>query len=225
MQGLYKLGRGAKEDPRRFAAVAGATALASIALYLAYQDDPDFRAREDWYRESYWWFRIGDVAYRIPKPFEIGAIATLAERGVEAMVSGEFTGAESAKRMAAIAWSQLSLNPTPQLFKPALDLWANVDSFTGRRIETMGMERLSPPQRIAPNTSAVTQFAGNANVPQLYESGQRFEQTLADLHHLRQIGALEQANELHGERGRRSTNATSAPRQGTPCKSRPPLIA
>lgn len=104
------------------------------------------------------------MAYRLPKPFEIGALATLAERGVEAMTSDEFNGKQFAQRMAAIAWSLLSLDPTPQVFKPALELWSNTDSYTGRPIETESMERLSPSQRIAANTSAVAQLLGKANV-------------------------------------------------------------
>jgi hypothetical protein len=38
--------------------------------------------------------------------------------------------------------------PVPQMFKPMLDLYANEDSFTGRQIETRGMENLSKSERI-----------------------------------------------------------------------------
>jgi hypothetical protein len=96
LQGLYKLGRGAVEDPRRFGIVVGGAALASMALLLAYKDDDDWKQREDWDRETYWWFKIGDKAFRIPKPFEIGAIATLAERGLELMASDDLTGKQFA---------------------------------------------------------------------------------------------------------------------------------
>ena len=44
IQGLYRLGRGAKANPHRFSAVTGAVALASVALYLAQRDDEDYRA-------------------------------------------------------------------------------------------------------------------------------------------------------------------------------------
>jgi hypothetical protein len=37
-------------------------------------------------------------------------------------------------------FNQLSMNPTPQLVKPLMDIYANKDAFTGRPIETMGME-------------------------------------------------------------------------------------
>ncbi len=164
LQGLYKLGRGAQEDPRRFAYVVGGAALASIALLLAYKDDDDWKQREDFDRETFWWFKIGDKAFRIPKPFEIGAIGTLAERGIEAMFTNELTGKQFAERVGSIISQQLSMNPVPQLIKPMIEAWANRDFFTDRPIESMGMERLSRSERIAPNTSAVAQLAGKAGL-------------------------------------------------------------
>jgi hypothetical protein len=164
VQGLYKIGRGAVEDPRRFAAIMGAATLASLALMLAYKDDDDWKQREDWDRETFWWFKVGDKAFRIPKPFEIGAIATVAERGLEAMINPEFGGKDFADRVFNILWSQLSLNPTPQFFAPMLEVWANKDTFTDRPIESQGMEKLSPSERIGANTSAAAQLLGKNNV-------------------------------------------------------------
>lgn len=162
VQGLYRLGRGAKEDPRRFGYVVGATALASIALMLAYGDDDDWKAREDWDRDAFWWFKIGDVAYRIPKPFEIGAMGTIAERSVELVTSDEMTGERFAERMKQMLLGTFAANPIPQMFKPMIDLYANKDSFTGREIESMAMERLSKPERYGPNTSALARVLGSA---------------------------------------------------------------
>lgn len=164
LQGLYKLGRGAAEDPRRFAYVVGATALASMALLLAYKDDDDWKQREDFDRESFWWFKIGDKAFRIPKPFEIGALGTLAERGLEALITDELTGKQFAQRMGSVVGQQLSMNPVPQLFMPMIEMWANKDSFTGRPIESMGMDKLSPSERIGPRTSAFAQLVGKNGI-------------------------------------------------------------
>lgn len=160
VQGLYKLGRGAAEDPRRFAYVIGATALASIALLLAYKDDDDWKRREDFDRESFWWFKIGDKAFRIPKPFEIGAIGTLAERAVELFATNDLTSKQFAARMGAVVSQQLSMNPVPQLFMPMAEVWANQNTFTNRPIESQGMEKLSPDKRSGPDTSVFAQLAG-----------------------------------------------------------------
>ena len=153
LQGLYKLGRASAEDKARFGAVLGAVAVASIGLMLAYQDDDDWKKREDWDRNNNWWFKIGGVAFRIPKPFEIGSMATLAERGLEYFISPEMTGKRLYKNYKDIFLDSLSMNPTPQLVKPIVDLYANKDSFTGRPIETMGMERLKPQYRYTQGTS------------------------------------------------------------------------
>jgi hypothetical protein len=140
--------------------VTGAITLAGLALLFAYHDDDDWKQREDWDRETYWWFKIGNKAFRIPKPFEIGALASIVERGFEAAFTDQLTGKQFAKRVGAIVGQQLSLNPVPQLFVPIIETWANINTFTGRPIETMGMEKLSSPMRIGPDTSAFAQLAG-----------------------------------------------------------------
>lgn len=162
MQGLYKLGRSAKADKRRFGAVVLAMSLASVALMLAYHDDDDWKRREDWDRDNYWWFKIGNTAYRIPKPFEVGAIATLAERGAELWVSDEMTSSRFFDRLQFLLGSTFAFNPVPQLFKPAVDVYANHDQFTDRPIETMGMERLSKPERFTHRTSETAKLLGKA---------------------------------------------------------------
>lgn len=163
IQGLYKLGRAAKEDPARFATVLGGTALASLALLAIYGDDDDWKKREDFDRDNYWWFKVGGVAYRIPKPFEIGAIASLAERGVELFTDDEMTTKRFLGRVKALASDNLNMNPVPQAVKPIIDLYANKDMFTGRPIETMGMEKLDPEYRYNTSTSMLARGASTAS--------------------------------------------------------------
>lgn len=162
IQGLYKLGKSAQEDPRRFGMVLGATALASIALMAAYADDDDWKKREDWDRNNNWWFKFGGVAFRIPKPFEIGAIATMAERGLEYFTSKEMTGKRLGQNYWHIIMDNLSMNPVPQLAKPIIDVYSNKDSFSGRPIETMGMEKLKSQYRYTQNTSMVARGLSTA---------------------------------------------------------------
>jgi hypothetical protein len=165
LQGLYKLGRAGKQDIRRLGYVLGAVSLASLALLLAYEDDEDWRRRSDADRNNYWWFKVGGVAVRVPKPFEIGAVGTLAERGYELMFNPEMTGKRFGKNMSDIVMSQLAMNPTPQLFKPMMDLYANRDSFTGRDIESMGMELLRKADRYDERTSELARFLGGLGLP------------------------------------------------------------
>jgi len=153
MQGMYKLGRGVAEDPRKFATVLGAAALFSVALMAAYGDDDDWKKREDWDRNNFWWFKMGGTAFRIPKPFEIGAMATLAERGLEYFVSDDMTGERLRNNVLKLLGDNLSMNPVPQMVKPIIDVYANKDSFTGRPLESMSMEKLRPDYRFDARTS------------------------------------------------------------------------
>jgi hypothetical protein len=176
LQGLYKLGRdgitptyrvicnattgkpleiGDKQKAARFATISSAVMLASLSLYAMYKDDEDFKRREDWDRDNFWWFKIGETAFRIPKPFEIGALGTIAERTYEQIADESVEGKVFASRLNHILMDTFSLNPTPQMIKPLIDLYANKDSFTGAPIESGGMENLSKQERINSRTSGL----------------------------------------------------------------------
>lgn len=165
LQGLYKLGRATQQDWQRMAYTLGVVSAASVALMLAYKDDEDWRRRPDWHRDNYWWFKVGDKAFTMPKPFELGAVATIAERVAELLASDEMTGERFARSMRNLVSSQLSMNPIPQLLMPTAEIWANRDSFTGKQIEGMGMEHLRPEDRYTDRTSEVGRFLGRLGLP------------------------------------------------------------
>ena len=165
LQGLYKLGRAAGEDPRRFASVAMAVSLVSVALLAAYHDDEDWKRREDWDRDTYWWFKIGDRAYRIPKPFEVGAIGTIAERTAELMFSKEMTSKRFGERLRHMFSQTFAFDPFPQAIKPLLDIYANKDSFTGRAIESQADQRLRPQDRYSERTPEIARLLGQWGLP------------------------------------------------------------
>lgn len=145
-----------KQAAMRFWSVTGTIALATIALYLNNRDDEEYKKLEDWQKDTYWFFRISeDHAIFIPKPFEVGAIATLAERLTEQAVDDSATGELFADRLSHMLLDTFSFSPVPQAFQPALDIYSNYDAFTGRPIEGMGMERLSPSLRRRSNTTAL----------------------------------------------------------------------
>jgi hypothetical protein len=184
LQGLYKLGRdgitptyrvianattgaelqiGDKEKAQRFMVMSSAIAMASILLYGAYKDDEDFQRREGWDRDNFWWFKIGDTQFRIPKPFEIGAFGTIAERTYEQIVDDSVEGKVFGERLNHILMDTFSLNPMPQMIKPLIDLYANKDSFTSAPIESAGMERLSKQERATNKTSGVAIALGGVS--------------------------------------------------------------
>lgn len=176
IQGLYKLGRDGiiptsrvlynsvtgqpidatdAQKAKQFSVVSGAVVLASLMLYMAFKDDDDYKKREQWDRDNFWWFKLPgmDAAVRIPKPFEIGAFGTLAERTAEQIFDQGAEGRVFEQSLKRMLTDTFAINPMPQMFKPLVDLYANKDSFTGAPIETAGMERLSKAERIATGTS------------------------------------------------------------------------
>lgn len=158
-----------KQQATRFALTTFMVSLASVALYLTFKDDKDFKEREQWDRDMYWWFKIPgvDQPFRIPKPFEVGALGTIAERIAEQLCDPEAGGKLFAERMGAMLTQTFAFDPTPQLFKPLLDVAANKDSFTQRPIETLDMERLSPELRKRANTSALATGLSQAGLGKL----------------------------------------------------------
>jgi len=148
IQGLDKLGRAmSKEQRAQLLTVLGAYSLASIGLYLAFKDDEDFKKREQWDRDTYHWFKVGDTAFRIPKPFEVGAIGTIFERMTEQIVDSDVHGSLFAERLGHVITETFAFDARPQLITPAIEVYANKDSFTDRPIEPLWMKRLPPSER------------------------------------------------------------------------------
>ena len=185
IQGLYKLGRDGlvptgrvlynsmtgkeldlddKKKAQAFSIVSSAVCLASLALYYGFKDDEEFQKRSDWDRDNFWWIRLPgmEAAMRIPKPFEIGALGTIAERTAEQIFDADSEGKQFTSAISRMVWDTFAMNFTPQVFKPMVDLYANKDSFTGAPIETAGMEALSKAERKADTTSPLA--IGLANV-------------------------------------------------------------
>ena len=175
VQGLYKLGRDGinptvrvfynsitgkeieqtdKQKAQSFGIVTMAVCLASLALYFAFKDDEEYKKRDDWDRDNFWWFKLPgmDYALRIPKPFEIGAFGTIAERVAEQIFDQGAEGKQFEKSLKNMITNTFAVN-LPQFVKPLVDLYANKDSFTGAPIESAGMERLSKQERATDSTS------------------------------------------------------------------------
>jgi hypothetical protein len=172
LQGMYKLGRdgldpvvqvlggeadaSTRQKAAKFSTVLGAVTLMGVALYLINSDDEEYKKLEEWQRDSFFWIKIPGTDnkwLRIPKPFEMGAFATVAERITEQMVDDKVEGKVFAQRLKHVLLENLAMNPIPQVIKPLYEISANKDGFTGRAIESQGMERLSKENRVNQGTS------------------------------------------------------------------------
>ena len=149
-----------KQLAGRFWAVTGAVSLAMLALYLENHDEEWYKELEEWEKDTYTHFNIGSQKFRIPNPFEVGAIGTMMVRTAEQFVDDEATGELFAQRMWHMMTQTFAVG-MPQAMQPALDVYANKDSFTNRPIENMGMQNLSPELRKRYNTTVVATGISN----------------------------------------------------------------
>lgn len=135
IQGLGKLSRELRDNPREIAKRAGMITAMSLGLLALNWDDERYEALPDWDKDANWHFFIGDQHFRIPKPFEIGVMfGTIPERMVRAM-GGKDTGAQFGKAVARAFGETFALNPTPQIVKPLIESYFNYDAFRGGPIE------------------------------------------------------------------------------------------
>jgi hypothetical protein len=170
LQGLYKGGRevkpafsemmkalkaGKMPDPEaaKFIYVSTAYTMASLLLYLWFKGDDRYRELEEWDKETYHHFWMGDQHFKIPRPFEMGAWASIGERALAYWIDDEMDAELFLLRLKNIASDQLNLGFVPQAFVPAFEIYANRDSFTDRPIESISMQRRLQDDRKHPWTT------------------------------------------------------------------------
>ncbi|MDF8330605.1 hypothetical protein P5G63_19780 [Aeromonas salmonicida] len=135
IQGLGKLSRELRDNPREIAKRAGMITAVSLGLLAMNWDDERYEELPDWDKDSNWHFFVGDQHFRIPKPFEIGVMfGTIPERMVRALGDKD-TGAQFGKAVARAIGDTFALNPTPQIVKPMVEAAFNYDSFRGGPID------------------------------------------------------------------------------------------
>jgi hypothetical protein len=79
--------------------------------------------------------------YRFPRPFEVGAVATMAERVFEQFLDDDVHSSLIAERFMHVLSDTFAFNPVPQAIKPIAEVaWSNTNWYTGRSIESLGME-------------------------------------------------------------------------------------
>lgn len=162
IQGLGKLSRELRDNPREIAKRAGMITAMSLGLLAMNWDDERYEELPDWDKDANWHFFIGDQHFRIPKPFEIGVMfGTIPERMVRAM-GGKDTGAQLGKAVARAIGETFALNPTPQIVKPLVESYFNYDSFRGGPIENAQDLAVKAEARYNEQTSLMMRELGEA---------------------------------------------------------------
>jgi len=165
---LDRIFRGFAHDPNK-AAVAVKTAmvaLVSMGLYLINRGNPKYQDMPDWERDAFWHFFIAGQHFKYPKIWEIGAIASIAERTVEKTIAEDPLGL--GKDIVRIISNVVGLNFVPQVIAPLVEQAENKRNYTGAPIETPGMENMQPFMRAKPGTSETMKALGMAtrNLPE-----------------------------------------------------------
>lgn len=178
---MDRLYRGLAHDPNKGAIAAKSAVMAGIsaALYLLNRDNPKYQDLEDFDKDGNWHFFVprpdgSDVHLRMPKTWETGAMASIAERTMEHTLDGDPLG--YGKDVARIIGNVFHLNLMTQIIAPLAEQAANKNSFTKRPIETQGMEDQQPFMRAKPYTSETLKAAGMATrdlIPKGWEGSAR----------------------------------------------------
>ena len=168
MNGLDRTYRGFTKDPNR-AAIAAKTAMlaaASAALYAYNRDNPAYQALEDWDKDTHWHLFVpkldgGQHHFRLPKIWEVGAIASSAERTLEGVLEGQ--PAEAANHVRRAFVDLFKMEWVPQAVEPLYEVYGlNRNRFTKRPIETQAMQERQPWARYSAYTSPTMRALGEA---------------------------------------------------------------
>jgi hypothetical protein len=160
MQGIYRLGRGFQEDRKSFTIKGLMLTAASLSLWALFKDDDRYKELEDWDKRAYYHFWIGEMHYKIPKPFETGVIFSSFPEELGNIINGTDDG-KHIMDFLGYALNDVFRLEFPQAVKPIIEQWANKSFFTDRPIIGRGMEGLEPGQQYTPWTSKSLRVLGD----------------------------------------------------------------
>lgn len=144
LQGLDKFGRAAKDPVTRakFVKVTAAYSAASMLMYISIKDDDDYKELPEHQKRSYHHFKVpgSETLYKIPRPFELGAIGFIFESALQQVVDKDVHGILFAERLWHTLADTLNFNPIPTALKVPLELGWNTNWFTGSKIEPLGQQ-------------------------------------------------------------------------------------
>lgn len=166
LQGLDKLGRSAVDPAQRarFHTTWAIYSALSVLLYLLIKDDDEYKRLEQWKRDANHYFRLwpGSPLFKIPRPFEVGAIAMLFERATEQWVDASATPRLFRERLTHALLDTFAMNPTPAALRPLLEINGDLNWFTGRPIEGDELKEVRAPLAYQPWTGTTVKGASAA---------------------------------------------------------------
>jgi hypothetical protein len=152
-QGMARTYRGFTGSDRNGILLRGAlVTAATLALWSQNKDDPEYQRKEDWDRQYAWQIKVGNTWFRLPKPFELGALfGTVPELIADYMDNGSSRTLGNAT--GAMFSNVFKFNPIPVAIRPVLEAWWNHDSYTGQPIINEREAALEPDLQYGPGDS------------------------------------------------------------------------
>ena len=194
MNSIDRVYRGMAKDANRAQiwTYTGLISIFSVALYLLNRNHPCYRQLEDWDRDNHWHLFLGgygkdtcneEFHLRFPKIWEVGAIASAAERSMETFLDtverDYFDGATYVGHMVKIFSDLFRFEYLPAAIDTPVEVYGlNRNRFTGRQIEDMEMQGRMPAFRYNQYTSRVGVHVGEMtrNLPEALQiSPARFD--------------------------------------------------
>ena len=143
IQGIDKVYRGAKDNPKAFVVRGSILMAASLALLARNWDDERYEELEEWDKDTYFHIWAGDdTALPSAQAFrDRGALfSTVPERFIR-RIMGEENNRQTGEAMLRMVSDTFAMNPMPQAAMPFLEQYANYNFFTGRPVVGPGLDR------------------------------------------------------------------------------------
>lgn len=161
---LYETFSNAETRSKALYTVGASITLPSILLWIANHDDERYKELPQWQKDLFWIVITGEgkdsIAWRIPKPFELGYVfGTLPERLLDFVQTKDPTAIK--KFINTLAFDNAtSLIPVPDVAKPVIEAFSNRSLFTKQPIVPRSLEGLLPEYQYTEYTSETSKLLG-----------------------------------------------------------------
>ncbi len=177
MQGLYRLGRGAKDNPKTFILRGAIIAGATLALMAINDDDERYDDLPPWEKDVYYHIFLdkifpesvlksmgidaSDWHIKLPKPFEVGAVFSTIPEIMWSWQKGQIDGEQVIERMGAMFRDTFAMD-MPQFIKPLIEQAANRIYFIDAPIIPERLKKLLPEAQFTASTSKLARVMAEA---------------------------------------------------------------
>jgi len=161
---LYETFTNVETRSKALYTVGASITLPSILLWIANHDDERYKELPQWQKDLFWIVITGEgkdsIAWRIPKPFELGYVfGTLPERLLDFVQTKDPTAIK--KFISTLAFDNAtSLIPVPDIAKPVIEAFSNRSLFTKQPIVPRSLEGLLPEYQYTEYTSETSKILG-----------------------------------------------------------------